>query len=193
MKAGKFFLYYSIILQVILCMFLFNTKLEWSLLIGTFYVMLLFSYGLILEIKDANTSIFIDGFNNSRIISEMSQMISSVTGLDVLNYLKYLIAIPVIMNLISIKLISNYEGNRKIRKSKSLTKDLDTVKTLFCISILLLLILTIFGFPLEVISGFIENMPLKRLGISIPLLTIPALYIISTVELVMSVYIYKSY
>jgi hypothetical protein len=193
MKTGKFFLYYSIILQVILCMFLFNTKLEWSLLIGTFYVMLLFSYGLILEIKDANTSIFIDGFNNSRIISEMNNIISSVTGLDVFDYLKYLIAIPVVMNLISVKLISNYEGNREIRKSKSRTKNLDTVKTLFCISILLLLIITIFGFPLEVISGFIKRTPLEQLGISIPLLAIPALYIISTVELVMSVYIYKSY
>ena len=193
MEVGKFFLYYSIILQVILCMFLFNTKLEWPLLICSFYVMLLFAYGLMLEIK-GDTNVFVDGFNNSRIISEISKIISSITGLYVIEYLKYPIAIPVIINLISIKLISNYEGNRKIRKSKSRTKDLDAVKTLFCISILLLLILTIFGFPLKLISDFIKNtQQFERLSIYIPLFAISALYITSVVELTMSIYIYKSY
>ena len=155
--------------------------------------MLLFAYCLMLEIK-GDTNVFVDGFNNSRIISEISKIISSITGLYVIEYLKYLIAIPVIINLISIKLISNYEGNRKIRKSKSRTKDLDAVKTLFCISILLLLILTIFGFPLKLISDFIKNtQQFERLSIYIPLFAISALYITSVVELTMSIYIYKSY
>ena len=159
MEVGKFFLYYSIILQVILCMFLFNTKLEWPLLICSFYVMLLFAYGLMLEIK-GDTNVFVDGFNNSRIISEISKIISSITGLYVIEYLK----------------------------------DLDAVKTLFCISILLLLILTIFGFPLKLISDFIKNtQQFERLSIYIPLFAISALYITSVVELTMSIYIYKSY
>lgn len=82
MEAGKFFLYYSIVLQIILCMYLSNQKLEWPLLIGSFYVMLLFTYGLILEIKDPNTSLFMDEFKSSRAIREIGQIITSMTGLD---------------------------------------------------------------------------------------------------------------
>jgi hypothetical protein len=187
MKAGKFFLYYSIVLQIILCMYLSNPKLEWPLLIGSFYVMLIFMYGLILEIKDITTNPFMDEFKSSRAIREIGQIITSTTGLDANDYLKYLMLVPVIITAISIKLITNYDGNRKIRQSKSETKHLDATKVMICISVLLLFILTIFGFPLESTPDFIKT------ATWVPLFTIPALVIVSIVELIMSVYIYKSY
>lgn len=187
MEAGKFFLYYSIILQIILCMYLSNPKLEWPLLIGSFYVMLLFMYGLILEIKDPNTSLFMNEFKSSRAIKEIGQIITSMTGLDANDYLKYLLLIPVIITAISIKLITNYDGNRKIRQSKSQTKNLDAIKNLICFSVLLLFILTVFGFPLESSPNFVKSVTW------VPLFTIPALFIVSIIELAMSIFIYKSY
>ena len=50
MELSKFLLYYAILLQAIFCIYIFNPKMEWALMVGSFYLIILFTYGLTSEL-----------------------------------------------------------------------------------------------------------------------------------------------
>ena len=92
--------------------------MEWALMVGSFYLMVLFAYGLTSELyKSPNTNKLLQALNSLgfTIANPMLQSIGKTIG-------KYLIALPAILNIVTIKLVTNYEGNREIRKSKKRTK-----------------------------------------------------------------------
>ncbi|MFY7731640.1 MAG: hypothetical protein ACOVRN_19120 [Flavobacterium sp.] len=169
-------------------MFIFNPKLEWALLIAMFYVGILFVFGVASEINTQPTHVFMDKFVNSPPVKSIRDIINKYTEFDATDYLKYLILIPSAFNLASIKLITNYDGNKKIHRSKSKLKQLDNIKLLICAHVFLLAIIVLFGFPPSYISEympiFMPNIPLGALGL---------LYIISIAELLASISIYISY
>ncbi len=186
MELERFFLYYGITLQIILCIFLFNTKLEWALLISMFYITIIFTYGLVSEISNqSSTNEFIHNFTDSNAIKSIKEIIKSYTGFDVSNYMKYLIVVPSLFNLASIKLITNYDGNKKIHKSKSKLKQLNRVKQLIYANIFITAIVIIFGLTPSLIPIAIP--------ILIPLYSLGLLYIISLAELIASIIVYISY
>lgn len=161
-------------------MFIFNPKIEWALLISMFYAILLFLFGFASEISTSGP--FITTFNESRIITNILEYIKTYTGKDATLYTKYLILLPSIMNITAVKLITNYDGNKKIHKSKSKRKQLDAIKSLICIHVFLLAIVVIFGFLRPTIIPL--TMPLGALGL---------LYLISIAELITSIMTYISY
>ena len=83
--------------------------------------MVLFAYGLTSELyKSPNENNFIIALNSLFTIDNPTL---KAIG-------KYLITLPAIVNTVTIKLVTNYEGNRKIRKSKKRTKQhVTNVKT----------------------------------------------------------------
>ena len=194
MELSKFLLYYAILLQAIFCIYIFNPKMEWALMVGSFYVMVLFTYGLTSELyktTDQKTTDqpnpFVEAFKSSKLIKATIDSIKSVTGQNINDYIIYLIPIPAILNIATIKLVTNYEGNNEIRKSKRRTKKLANVKWLLLVSVLLYGLIAFIGFPMQMVPDVIKNATI------IPLLAIPALYAFSIANLVMSINIYKSY
>jgi len=181
MDLGRFFLYYGLVLQIILSLFLFNTKLEWALLISLFYIIILFLFGFASELT-ITTNDFINAFNGSRVVTNIQTFIKDTTKKDATPYMKYLILLPSIMNLISVKLLTNYDRNKKIQKSKSKLKTLDAAKILLCIHVFLLAIVVFFGFYMPTIIP--QIMPLGALGL---------LYMISIAGLITSIFIHISY
>jgi hypothetical protein len=182
MDLGRFFLYYGLVLQIILSLFLFNTKLEWALLISLFYIIILFLFGFASEIPAPAPNGFIDAFNGSRVVTNIHTFIKDIAKKDATPYMKYLILLPSIMNLISVKLLTNYDRNKKIHKSKSKLKTLDAAKILLCIHVFLLAIVVFFGFYMPTIIP--QIMPLGALGL---------LYLISIAGLITSIFIHISY
>jgi uncharacterized membrane protein len=184
MDLGRFFLYYGIAIQIIFCMFIFNPKLEWAVLIAIFYTVILFIFGLASEINSQQPNAFMQKFISSMPVKTIKDLINNYADFDASEYLKYLILLPSAFNLASIKLITNYDGNKKIHKSKSKLKQLDAAKLLICANVFLCAIIVLFGFP----SSYIQlDMP------AIPLFALAFLYLISIAELFTSVSVYISY
>ena len=189
MELSKFLLYYAILLQAIFCIYIFNPKMEWALMIGSFYVMVLFTYGLTSELYKITDqpNQFVEAFKSSKLIKATIDSINSVTGQNISDYIIFLISIPAILNIATIKLVTNYEGNKEIRKSKRRTSQLNNVKWLLLVSVLLYGLIALIGFPMPIIPDVIKNATI------VPLLAIPALYAFSIANLVMAINIYKSY
>jgi hypothetical protein len=163
--------------------------MEWALMVGSFYVMVLFTYGLTSELYKTvgQSNLFVDAFKSTKLIKAIIDSINSATGQNITNYIIYLIPIPAILNIATIKLVTNYEGNNEIRKSKRRTAHLANVKWLLLVSVLLYALIAFIGFPMPIIPDVIKNATI------IPLLSIPALYAFSIANLVMAINIYKSY
>jgi len=113
---------------------------------------------------------------------------------------KYLLILPAILHLSSIKLITNNEGNKKIRKSKSKTKQLNRVKIFISLTTILFAIITIFGFnPNDVFrlnvtkTAGLNVTKTIGLNVSISAMSIPILFIVSIVEIILAIIVYKSY
>ena len=189
MDLSKFLLYYAILLQIIFCIYIFNPKMEWALMTGSFYVMVLFAYGITSELYKTSdqTNRFVDAFKSSKIIKAITESVEAATGLDIDKYIMYLIPIPAILNIATIKLVTNYEGNREIRKSKKRTEQLNNIKWLLLVSVVLYLLVTIIGFPLDYAPDIIIK------ATSIPLFAIPTLYLFSIANLVMAIYVWGTY
>lgn len=181
MNLGYFFLYYGIIIQIIFCMFIFNPKLEWAILISMFYTSILLIFGIASEINKANVSTFMTTFIESSQVQTVKELLVKITKKPVDDYLKYLILIPSVLNLASIKLITNYDGNKEIHKSRSRLKQLDTAKILICLHIFLLAIVILFGFYMSL------EMPM------IAIYAFGLLCVVSLVELGSSIFVYVSY
>ena len=147
MDISKFLLYYAILLQAIFCIYIFNPKTEWALMVGSFYVLVLFTYGLTSELYKTSDQAnrFVDVFKSSQIIKTITESVEAATGFEIDKYIMYLIPVPAILNIATIKLVTNYEGNREMRKSKKNTKQLDNIKWLFLVSVVLYLLVTIIG------------------------------------------------
>ena len=161
--------------------------MEWALMVGSFYLMVLFAYGLTSELyKYTNTNKFLQALNSLgfTIANPMLQSIGKTIG-------KYLIALPAILNIVTIKLVTNYEGNREIRKSKKRTKQLNAVKWLFLINVFLYVLIVFMGFPIQMINDALNDV-IKDTTV-VPLIAIPVLYIFSIANLVMSIYLYNTY
>lgn len=187
MDLGRFFLYYGIAFQILFCMFIFNPKLEWALLIAMFYTIILFIFGLASEINMQVPNPFMDKFLGLSPVKAIKETIENLTKIDVSEYLKYLILLPSAFNLASIKLITNYDGNKKIHKSKSKLRQLDMVKTLICVNVFLLSIIVFLGFPISYLPIPI-NIPS-----AIPIFLLGLLYVVSIIELFTSISVYISY
>jgi hypothetical protein len=145
-----------------------------------FYTYILFTFGLASAIALPNIETnnnFIKGFVNSNPVKTLIDK----TKPEIKEYLKYLILIPSALNLASIKLITNYDGNKILHKSKSKSKQLDTAKLLIFAHVFLLAIIVLFGF---FITDILENIPLYALGL---------LYVVSIAELIASIIVYISY
>jgi hypothetical protein len=188
MYLGRFFLYYGIAIQILFCMFIFNPKLEWALFIAMFYAGILFIFGLASEINPANgapnTNAFMGKFVGLTPVKSIGEFVKNNTEIEITEYLKYMILLPSAINLASIKLITNYDGNKKMHKSKSKMKQLDTAKFLICIHVFLLAIIVLFGFPSLYMPIDLPNIPIYALGL---------LFIVSIAELFTSISIYISY
>ena len=188
MFLGRLFLYYGIAIQILLCLFIFNPKLEWALFVAMFYTGILFIFGLASEINPLNgapnTNAFMGKFVGLPPVKSIGEFVKNNTEIEITEYLKYLILIPSAFNLASIKLITNYDGNKKIHKSKSKLKQLDTAKFLICMHVFLLAIIVLFGFPSSYMPIDLPNIPLYALGL---------LSIVSIAELFTSISIYISY
>jgi hypothetical protein len=191
MYLGRFFLYYGIAIQILFCMFIFNPKLEWALFVAMFYAGILFIFGLASEINPPsltngapNTNVFMGKFIGLTPVKSFGEFVKNNTNIEIAEYVKYLILIPPAFNLASIKLITNYDGNKKIHKSKSKLKQLDTAKFLICMHVFLLAIIVLFGFPSSYMPIDLPNIPLYALGL---------LSIVSIAELFTSISIYISY
>lgn len=184
MDLGRFFLYYGIAIQILFCMFIFNPKLEWALLVAIFYTVILFIFGLASEINSQEPNAFMNKFIGSTPVKSIKDIINNYADFDASEYLKYLVLLPSVFNLASIKLITNYDGNKKIHKSKSKLKQLDKAKLLLCAHVFLFTIIVLFGFP----SSYIQlDMP------AIPLFALGLLYMVSIAELFASISVYISY
>lgn len=184
-ELSKFMLYYTQVILLIFCIYLFNDKLEWILLISSFYMTILFTYGLTSELYKSDEIKFI----KDSILNPIADAIvpSKFKKTDTTFYSKYLLLIPVILHLSSIKLITNNEGNKKIQKSKSKTKQLNYAKIFICLTTILFAITTILGFNPNIFG-------LNTIGIGIiPTISIPILFIVSIIEIILAVNIYKSY
>lgn len=187
MELSKFLLYYAILLQAIFCIYIFNPKMEWALMAGSFYLMVLFTYGLTSELYKNTDQPFVNAFKSSKLIKATIDSIQATTGVNISDYIIYLIPIPAILNIATIKLVTNYEGNNEIRKSKRRTSHLANVKWLLLVSVLLYGLIAFIGFPIQMVPDVIKNATI------IPLLAIPTLYAFSIANLVMAINIYKSY
>jgi len=178
--TNQFLLYYTAILQFILGIMSFSQKMEWVSLVCIFFVMIIHGFGLAVNILPKSTTAsnyFVNAFGNLETISTLNKYISS--------YANYLIMVPLLLNAISVKLISNYEGNQRLSKeSKQFRNRIYAVKVSLMINLVLFCIITLFGFP---ILGFIATyttVPLLALGISL---------FISIIQIILSALIYKSY
>jgi hypothetical protein len=188
-ELSKFMLYYALIVQLFFCAYLFNDKLEWVMLIGSFYISILFAYGFISELYTRDEA--------PKFISE-SEMFKSIGGLfntitankfNIMSYLKYILVIPIILHLSSIKLITNDKGNKKLRKSKSKTRMLNNAKTFICLNTVLFGIVTIFGFApdIEFIKHIMDNLEF------VPSYATPLLLLVSIIEVTLAAIVYQSY
>lgn len=188
-ELSKFMLYYALIVQLFFCLYLFNDKLEWVMLIGSFYISILFAYGLISELyKNDAAPKFI---SESEMLKNMGGLLKSLTAIDIIPYLKYILVIPIILHLSSIKLITSDKGNKKLRKSKSKTAMLNNAKLLICLTTALFAIIVIFGFAPDI--EFIKPVIEKLNSLKIPMFTIPVLLLVSIAEVILATIVYQSY
>jgi hypothetical protein len=185
-------LYYALIVQLIFCLYLFNDKLEWVMLIGSFYISILFTYGLISELyKNVEAPEFI---RYSDMLNNMGGLFNMIIAnkFDIIPYLKYILVIPAILHLSSIKLITSDKGNKKLRKSKSKTAMLNNAKLLICLTTALFAIIVIFGFAPEI--EFIKSLMKTKPDIfKIPMFAIPVLLLVSIAEVTLAAIVYQSY
>jgi hypothetical protein len=160
------------------------------MLIGSFYISILFAYGLISELyKNEQAPQFI---RDSRILADMGGLFNSITANrfgNVIPYLKYILVIPLILHLSSIKLITNDKGNKKLRKSKSNTEMLNNAKIFICLTTALFGIIAIFGFKPDI--GFIKPI-IDKLEF-MPSYAIPLILLVSVVEVTLASIVYQSY
>lgn len=188
-ELSKFLLYYALIIQLFFCVYLFNDKLEWVVLIGSFYISILFAYGLISELYKTNVNP--QFISDSKIISGMGELFNSLTAnrFNIMPYLKYILVIPIVLHLSSIKLITNEKGNKKLRKSKSNTAMLNNSKIFICLTTVLLAIIAILGFSTDI--QFIQ--PILDEFKAIPTFATPVLLLVSIVEVILAAIVYASY
>lgn len=189
MELSKFLLYYAILLQAIFCIYIFNPKMEWALMVGSFYLIILFTYGLTSELYKTvgQSNRFVDAFKSSRFIKATIDSVQATTGVNISDYIIYLISVPAILSMATIKLVTNYEGNKEIRKSKKRTAQLANVKWLFLVSVLLYVLIVAIGFPVQIMPDVIKNATV------VPLFAIPTLFALTIANLGMAIYVYKSY
>ena len=104
MELSKFLLYYAILLQAIFCIYIFNPKMEWALMVSSFYVIILFTYGLTSELYKTvgQSNRFVDAFKSSRFIKATIDSVQATTGVNISDYIIYLISIPAILNAATI-------------------------------------------------------------------------------------------
>jgi hypothetical protein len=188
-ELSKFLLYYALIIQLFFCVYLFNDKLEWVVLIGSFYISILFAYGLISELYKTNGNP--QFISESKIISGMGELFNSLTAnrFNIMPYLKYILVIPIVLHLSSIKLITNEKGNKKLRKSKSNTAMLNNSKIFICLTTVLLAIIAILGFN----TGIQFIQPILDEFKAIPTFATPVLLLVSIVEVILAAIVYASY
>jgi len=189
-ELSKFMLYYALIAQLFFCAYLFNDKLEWVMLIGSFYISILFAYGLISELYKVNEAP--QFIRDSRILADMGGLFNTITARrfgDITPHLKYILVIPVILHISSIKLITNDKGNKKLRKSKSNTEMLNNAKIFICLTTALFGIIAIFGFKPDI--GFIKPI-IDKLEF-MPSYATPLLLLVSIVEVTLASIVYQSY
>jgi hypothetical protein len=178
-KTNQFLLYYTAILQFILGITAFSHKMEWVSLVCIFFVMIIHGFGLAVNITpkpDTTGNLFVDAFGKLEPIPTLKTYIGP--------YANYLIMIPLLLNAISVKLISNYEGNQRLSKERKQFKTrMYAVKVCLILNLILFCLITLFGFP---ILGFTANttVPLVALGISM---------FISIIQIILSALIYDSY
>jgi len=195
-------LYYTQVILLFFCMYLFNDKLEWIILISSFYMTILFTYGLTSELYKAESENL--HFITNSVLNPIGDAINIIPKKlkDYIGELnpKYLLILPAILHLSSIKLITNNEGNKKIRKSKSKTKQLNRVKIFISLTTILFAIITIFGFnPNDVFrlnvtkTAGLNVTKTIGLNVSISAMSIPILFIVSIVEIILAIIVYKSY
>lgn len=188
-ELRKFMLYYALIAQLFFCVYLFNDKLEWVMLIGSFYISILFAYGLISELYNfEGTPKFI---SDSEIIKSLGELFNTITAnkFNIMPYLKYILVIPIILHLSSIKLITNNKGNKKMKKSKSKTKLLNSAKIFIFITTILFGIIAVFGFKLDI--EFIK--PIMDKLEFMPSYATPLLLLVSIIEVMLASIVYQSY
>lgn len=188
-ELSKFMLYYALIAQLFFCAYLFNDKLEWVMLIGSFYISILFAYGLISELyKLDEPPKFI---SESEILKSVGGLFKSLTARDIMPHLKYILVIPIILHLSSIKLITNDKGNKKLRKSKSKTAMLNNAKIFIFLTTVLFGIITIFGFTPDI--EFIKPVMTRLDRLNLPSYVMPLLLLVSIVEVILASFVYQSY
>jgi len=188
-ELRKFMLYYALIAQLFFCVYLFNDKLEWVMLIGSFYISILFAYGLISELY--NFEVTPKFISDSEIIKSLGELFNTITAnkFNIMPYLKYILVIPIILHLSSIKLITNNKGNKKMKKSKSKTKLLNSAKIFICITTILFGIIAVFGFKLNI--EFIK--PIMDKLEFMPSYATPLLLLVSIIEVMLASIVYQSY
>ena len=179
LDSSKFLLYYSAALQSILCLYIFNPKMEWIVLTSIFFVMIIYGFGLISSINKGSP--FVTSFVNLDFVIRLGSFIPGYKDMVV----KYIIALPLVLNLISVKLVSSYEGNKRLSSNKQFARRMMAMKTLFCINVLLLALTAMFGFPPEGIAYLQYPM--------IALFALPVSLLLSIVQLVISGLIFDAY
>jgi hypothetical protein len=179
LDSSRFLLYYSTALQSLLCLYIFNPKMEWIVLVSIFFVMIIYGFGLISSINKGSP--FVTSFVNLDLIVRLGSFIPGYKDM----VLKYIIALPLVLNLISVKLVSNYEGNKRLSSNKQFARRMTAMKTLFCINVLLFALIAIFGFPLEGITYLQYPM--------VALFALPVSLLLSMVQLVISGFIFDAY
>ena len=181
-QTNQFLLYYTAILQFILGITSFSQKMEWVSLVCIFFVMIIHGFGLAVAIlptptnppKDSNFKISFSELEPIRIITNY-----------IGPYANYLILLPLLLNAISVKLISNYDGNQRLSKeSKQFKNRMYAVKVCLMLNLVLFGIITLFGFPIHGFPNTYTTVPLFAFGISI---------FISIIQIILSGLIYQSY
>jgi predicted MFS family arabinose efflux permease len=121
----------------------------------------------------------------------MGELFNTITAnkFNVMPYLKYILVIPIILHLSSIKLITNNKGNKKMRKSKSKTKLLNSAKIFIFITTILFGIIAVFGFKLDI--EFIK--PIMDKLEFMPSYATPLLLLVSIIEVMLASIVYQSY
>ena len=174
-KTNQFLLYYPAILQFILGITSFSQKMEWVRLGCIFFVMIIHGFGLAVAIPLPNS--FIQVFEQLPPVFTLNTYIGSSAN--------YLILLPLLLNAISVKLISNYDGNQRLSKeSKQFRNRMYAVKVCLMLNLVLFGIITLFGFPILGFPNTYTTVPLLAFGISI---------FISIIQIILSSLIYQSY
>lgn len=178
-ENDSFLLYYTALLQLVLCVYIFSPKLEWVILLCVFFVLIIHGYGLLVHLKTGNE--FVAKFKELSVISTITPYLEKINVPP-----EYLLVLPLLANLISVKLISDYDGNKRLSSNKQFVNRMYVTKGLLCVNILLFAIVCVFGFPIPLIKEWANRPVIALIGISIS-------SVLSLFQLVISSFIYSSY